>query len=183
MINTIEELLERLGLNDESKVNWNHVKTYFNIKFSEGFIETYKDNIDWFWVSLYQPLSESFIEKYSDKVEWCIISSHQKLSKEFILKNWDQLDWEELFKRKLISNKFLIKNIDKIGIISVVRNCGKETRSIYRLKETPDIIHIGCFEGTQSEAIAAIEREYENHPLKQDYIDKVNLCFNFTLID
>jgi len=40
------------------------------------------------------------------------------------------------------------------------------------------LINIGCFKGTKDEAISKINEKYYSHKLKEDYISKVNECFN-----
>ena len=57
----------------------------------------------------------------------------------------------------------------------VVHNCGNENRTIYIKKQNPKLIHIGCFVGTQKEAINAVKLKYGND--SNDYVAKIKKCF------
>ena len=54
--------------------------------------------------------------------------------------------------------------------------CGDIKRTIYINIDKPMLIHIGCFEGTEEEAISAINKEYSGQAAT-DYISKVKSCF------
>jgi len=59
----------------------------------------------------------------------------------------------------------------------VIYNCGDENRAIYLDLKDKNIIHIGCFEGTREGAIRAIKNKYYLLEDRQDYIAKVEKCF------
>ena len=113
---------------------------------------------DWARISRELTLSEDFIRDHQDKVDWEYISKYQKLSEDFI--------------------KEFSLVIPKYNILNIVHYCGKLNRVIYILKEDPNRIHIGCGKFTKEEAIAAINKKYSGKE-QQEYINKVNECFNF----
>ena len=57
----------------------------------------------------------------------------------------------------------------------VVYDCGKEKRIIYIKIQTPKLIHIGCFVGTEMEAINAVNKKYGHD--SGGYIAKIKECF------
>ena len=57
----------------------------------------------------------------------------------------------------------------------VVHNCGNEKRTIYIKKKNPKLIHIGCFVGTQKEAINAVKLKYGHD--SNGYVTKIKKCF------
>ncbi|MBL3518952.1 hypothetical protein H0A43_00500, partial [Arcobacter lanthieri] len=60
----------------------------------------------------------------------------------------------------------------------LVDNCGIENRTIYLDLKDKNIICIGCFRGTQDEAIKAISEKYKyNHDERDKYIQNVKDCF------
>lgn len=61
-------------------------------KFSEEFLEHYKDKLNWTLISRYQFLSEDFIRRHKDKVNWNHITRFQILSDEFKYEFKDYLD-------------------------------------------------------------------------------------------
>ncbi len=61
-INTMEELLKTLGLEDENHINWFDVSR--NRKLSENFIEKYIDKLDFAKIIKYQNVSDEFIMKH-----------------------------------------------------------------------------------------------------------------------
>ncbi|MFW6008847.1 MAG: hypothetical protein ACOCP8_06240 [archaeon] len=139
----------------KNKFYWNLICKYQNL--SKKFIEKHKNKLDWNLISKYQNLSEDFIEKYKNKVNWFWISSYQNLSKKF-RKKYNLGEQQRVF----------------------VKNCGVKNRIIHIKKNNPNLIWIGCFEGTQKEAIKAVKKKYKNHKLKDDYINKINQCFKLS---
>ena len=146
-------------------------------KLSEGFIREFADKVDWIHISVFQKLSEEFIREFSDKVSWTNIRIRQKLSEGFIREFIDELDIRYINSHQNLSYEFLEEFKLQKKYIKIVHNCGNHNRYIYRLIETPDIIHIGCFRGTQQEAIDAIRRNYDGED-RDEYISKVNECFD-----
>ncbi|MCR8711316.1 hypothetical protein, partial [Aliarcobacter butzleri] len=60
----------------------------------------------------------------------------------------------------------------------LVHNCGIENRTIYLDYNDKNIICLGCFRGTQDEAIKAISEKYKyNHDKRDKYIQDVKDCF------
>jgi len=150
--------------------------SYYQI-LSEDFIKKYKNFVDWYYISAVQILSEKTILEMQDKVNWTKISSYQKLSEEFIEDNLDRLDFYKVIEIQELSDEFCAKHNVKSNILKSVFHCGTEHRSIYRTKDEPELIRIGCFKGTRDKAIKAISKKYKGKE-KEDYISKVNECFN-----
>jgi len=141
---------------EEYKGGWREISCHPNL--SEDFIERFQVRVYWPYISRYQTLSEPFIEKFRDMVDWWGVSCHQTLSEEFYKKHKDKIVYPYSIK--------------------AVHHCGKSNRPIYRLVDSPEIIHIGCFEGTKDEAIKAIKEKYADNPVaRDDYIKKVEECF------
>ncbi|MFA7128496.1 MAG: hypothetical protein WC136_04945 [Sphaerochaeta sp.] len=145
-------------------------------KLSESFIREFKDKVDWVQISRRQKLSESFIREFKDKVDWVQISVRQKLSEDFIREFKDELDIRYINLYQHLSNDFLKEFKLQRLYVKIIHNAGNHNRYIYRLIETPELIHIGCFRGTQQEAIDAIRRNYDGEDM-DEYISKVNECF------
>ena len=145
-------------------------------KLSESFIREFKDKVDWTGISRRQKLSESFIREFKDKVDWVQISVRQKLSEDFIREFKDELDIRYINLYQHLSNDFLKEFKLQRLYVKIIHNAGNHNRYIYRLIETPELIHIGCFRGTQQEAIDAIRRNYDGEDM-DEYISKVNECF------
>ena len=59
----------------------------------------------------------------------------------------------------------------------LVQNCGNKNRDIYIYKSKPNIIHIGCWQGTYKEAIERITETYYDKNKRKDYINKVKEGF------
>ena len=51
-------------------------------------------------------------------------------------------------------------------------------RCIFIKKSNPSIINIGCFAGTQEEAIEAVTKNYGDTIERDKYISQINECFN-----
>ena len=58
----------------------------------------------------------------------------------------------------------------------LVHGCGRYKRTIYLTYNDRSKIQIGCFIGTQKEAINKIKEDYEGN-LRDKYISQVNECF------
>ncbi len=112
-INTMEELLEFLGLTNENQIDWIDVSR--NRKLSKNFIEKHANQVDWFYISMYQKLSEPFIEKHADKVDWSCISANQKLSESFIEQHKDEVNWYSISIYQKLSEGFIEKHADKVN--------------------------------------------------------------------
>ena len=90
---------------------------------SENFIEKYKNNLNWKFITIYQKLSEKFIEKYNKNINWDFVSIRQKISPSFLKKYNKNIKWINVSKilsqvnnlNEYISNINLIKNF-YIGI-------------------------------------------------------------------
>jgi len=74
-------------------------------KLTEEFLEDFKDELDWFFISIKQELSEHQMEKYEDKLDWWLLSQWQNMSSEFIEKHRDKLDEEQLKRNKFVQLK------------------------------------------------------------------------------
>jgi len=86
-------------------------------KLGEEFIEKYKDEVDWFYVSKNEVLSNEFIEKYKDKLDLNSVVQKSNMSEELILKNIDKIALniksnilpKYLFSKKGLSEEFIKK--------------------------------------------------------------------------
>ena len=130
-------------------------------------LENYKEilgsdesSYNWYWISSHQKLSEEVIEKFKDTGYWEGISYYQNLSDDFIKEFEYKLDLENL-------------------VESSVFHCGEENRCIHINKSDLSKIIIGCFEGTQEEAIEAVTEKYDDTIARDKYISQINECFNF----
>ncbi|MCP4524129.1 MAG: hypothetical protein GY828_07975, partial [Candidatus Gracilibacteria bacterium] len=179
---TLENYKEQLW--DLDKVDWYYISEFQ--KLSEAFIEKFHDKVDWDYISRYQKLSDSFIETHQDKVDWWFISKHQKLSEAIIEKFQDKVDWYNISEYQKLSESFIEKFQGKVSWFNisecqnhpksdyhVVHYCSVDDRIIRISKDNLSIIEIGCFEGTQKEAIEAVSEKYSGKA-KDDYINKIN---------
>jgi len=174
IISARQKLSESFIREFKDKVDW--VQISVRQKLSEDFIREFSDKVDWVQISVRQKLSEDFIREFSDKVDWVQISVRQKLSEDFIREFKDELDIRYINLYQHLSNDFLKEFKLQRLYVKIIHNAGNHNRYIYRLIETPELIHIGCFRGTQQEAIDAIRRNYDGEDM-DEYISKVNECF------
>ena len=139
------------------------------------------DEYDWNNISIYQKLSEEFIREFQDRVNWLWISKYQKISEDFIKEFQEEVDWDNISKFQKLSESFIREFEYRVDISILTTNsvfyCGKHNRCIYISESHPELIHIGCFEGTKQEAIEAITKRYYGTE-RDEYISKVNKCFN-----
>ena len=89
-------------------------KIEFDENLSDEFIEKFKANINWIYVSEEQIISEEFIKEFQDKVNWDYISINQKLSENFVREfkwhiNWNNLPKENYSKEFLEEMKDVIE--------------------------------------------------------------------------
>jgi hypothetical protein len=134
----------------------------------------------WWNIAICQKLSESFIREFQDKLKWKMVSSHQKLSENFIREFQDKVKWNKIKKYQNLSKEFIEEFslvVSKYNILKVVHYYGKTNWPIFILKKDPNKVVIGCSSFTKEEAIEAINKKY-NEEERQEYINKVNECFN-----
>lgn len=153
---------------------------------SEDFIREMKDFVCWTNISRRQILSESFIKENFHLLDTNAISIFQKLSEDFIIENIKSLDLKLILEKQELSHEFYLKfdktYYKKNDNVKKVFQCGDHCRTICIDTEIdPTEIIIGCFYGTQKEAIRAVEKEYRDTPIFRDrYIKKINQCFEKT---
>ena len=128
-----------------------------------------------YFIGKYQKLSEDFITEFGDKINWAFISKYQDLSQKFIFEN-NLLTYDLSYQN--LSDEFRERYNLNTSILFSAFNCGRLNRVIYILKDNPNKIHIGCGKFTKEEAIEAISKKYSGKE-QQEYINKVNECFNF----
>ena len=136
--------------------------------------------MNWGGISTNQKLSEDFIREYQDKVNWTSISEFQKLSEDFIREFQDKVKWNKIKKYQNLSENFIKEFssfLSEYNLLKVIHHCGKNNRPIYITKNNPTKVVIGCSSFTKEEAIEAINKKY-NGEERQEYIDKINECFN-----
>jgi hypothetical protein len=186
IINTIEDMLSHFEIESEENIHNRYWYLLSNGKFilSESFMDKYFQYLGKKAISTIQKLSESFMDKHIDKLPWLTLLENQTMSKEFIEKHISRFAVDAVLLNQNVSKEFTFKYWDETVFLSIVKNCGESNRTIFRFKEHPTIVHIGCFSGTKKEAIEAIKKDYKEDPeAMQEYIDKVEECFNSTLID
>ena len=100
----------------------------------------------------------------------------------------DDPDFIKEYKDTLRSYSDYIKHtkeltLEEIKLLNVTNpnlatehNCGENERTIYIELVNPEIISLGCFTGTRSEAIKAVMEKYNEKEAKE-YIEKINNCF------
>jgi len=96
----------------EEDLNWDYISIYQPL--SEAFIEKWKDKVDWDYISVYQILSEAFIKKWQHKVSLNWISIYQPLSEAFIEKWQDKVNWYYISMYQSLSETFIEKWQDKV---------------------------------------------------------------------
>ena len=158
------------------RIDWEYIS--YQQKLSENFIREFSNKVDWNGISYRQKLSEKFIREFSDKVDWKHISYRQKLSEDFIREFKDRVNWREISENQKLSEDFVEEFDLDYQILNIVSYCGDSNRKICILKDTPEIIHIGCFTGTKQEAIKAVSEKYSGKA-KKKYLAKIEKCFNF----
>ena len=111
----VEALIKDLDCSVEEfreEANWYRISIYQ--KLSEDFIREFKNKVDWRFISLYQKLSEDFIREFQDKVDWCYISINQKLSEDFIKRFSNRINTElQTRKHKEKSDEQKLKEIKR----------------------------------------------------------------------
>ena len=171
--------IEKLeNLPNEILGNWKEISKFQ--KLSENFMRDHQDKVDWTNISHYQKLSEDFISEFQDRVDWWDISKYQKLSEDFIRNNKDKVSWVKIKKYQKLSEGFIKEFslvLSEFKILKVAHYCGDNNRPIYITKNNPTKVVIGCSSFTKEEAIEAINKKY-NGEERQEYIDKINECFN-----
>ena len=132
----LEYINKELGTSFDScyDFNWDNISKDPLLPFSDGFIERYKDKINWSFVSQYKSLSINFIKKYENLLCMSLICIYQKLNDELIEKYFliysnsilvcqklsvdmiekliekytDELDWKLISKYQKLSEQLII---------------------------------------------------------------------------
>ena len=140
-INTIEELLEVLGLTNENQIDWFDVSR--NRKLSENFIEKHANQVDWFYISMYQKLSEPFIEQHKNDVNWDWISMYQNLSEDFIEKHKDDVNWFWISMYQKLSENFIEQHKNDVDwfYISEYQKLSKQFIEKYKNNLEMDLVN------------------------------------------
>ena len=94
------------------KVDW--YKKSYSQKLSENFIRKYQNKLDWDEISKYQHLNEKFIREFKDKINWGEISRNQRLSEGFIKEFKYMIDWEDISINQKLSESFIEEFQDRI---------------------------------------------------------------------
>ena len=148
-------------------------------KLDENFIRDFSNKVDWKEISKYQELSDDFIREFSDKISWDTLQMYQKLSEDIMREYKDKINFGTIGIFQKLSDDFMKEfNVEYANILSIEYHCGNNHRRIFRTKSYPDIINIGCFDGTKDEAINLIKDKYsDNKVARKEYIKKVKKCF------
>ncbi len=90
LMTAIQELIIHTNWDDMSKRKW-----------SEDFIETFADRLNWEQLVLYNKMSMSFIRKHLDKLDLVTLARCQELDEDFIREH----AWNEEFLKEAISHQ------------------------------------------------------------------------------
>ena len=93
-------------------INWN---TISRKPLSEKFIREFKNNVNWYNISMFQQLSENFIKEFQNEVDWDCISKHQKLSEDFIIEFQNDVRWYYISKLQKLSENFIREFKNKVN--------------------------------------------------------------------
>jgi len=167
-VSVLREVINKETLTQEDTMIENSLHQFFERVFSNE-----SENIPSY-------LSNDIIEEF---IKYIPISS--------IAYETDLLDDIEFIKRNkgyLSNHSNFIKQakdltLEEIKLLNVTNpnlatehNCGETERTIYIELVNPEIISLGCFTGTRSEAIKAVKEKYNEKEAKE-YIEKINNCF------
>jgi hypothetical protein len=79
-----------------------------------GLIETFKDKLDWQYMSAFKKFEERELRKYSDYIDWYSVSRFQNLSLKFIKDHDDQLSFDELVRNENFLESSILSEIIKM---------------------------------------------------------------------
>ncbi len=105
-------LTEEFITKNEKFIAWSTLNTgpHF-LEFSDNFFTTFNHKIKWVQVSCIKYLSEEFIDKYKDQLGWSFITTEQKLSECFIRRNFNTITdkklWPEISRNQKLSEYFM----------------------------------------------------------------------------
>ena len=162
----------------QNEIDWGYISYYQ--KLSESFIRKFQNRVDWGSISYHQNLSEPLIREFQNYVNWRGISSYQKLSESFIREFQSYISWDDISSYQKLSKSFVAEFKDRLPkdydpVIVNIFHCGPEGRVVRIYKSNPNIIHLGCFIGTKTEAIAAVKEKYPGRC--SNYIKQIKNCF------
>jgi hypothetical protein len=120
--------------------NWSRLDPELpdNVKLnlSFDFINYFKDDVNWHYISTSVFLSEKFIEKFVNYVNWAMISQHQKLSEQFIEKFENKVSWSKIsIGQTHLSDSFIFNHREKLNINNIIvfnKNLSWELKSKLR---------------------------------------------------
>ena len=80
------------------------------------------DDIDWYHISLHEPLSDNFIIFYEKKIYWSALCKCRNLSEKFIEKHWDKLNQFYVSIYQKLSEKFILKHKEELDADNILKN-------------------------------------------------------------
>ncbi len=119
------------------KVNWYDISR--NQILSEDFIREFQDKVNWAVISYKQKLNENFIREFQDRVHWRYISSNQKLTTNFIRKFKNRINWTLITCHQNLNTKFIKEFQDKVDWYFISRNQKLSKNFMKEFKDKIDI--------------------------------------------
>ena len=139
--------------------------------YTEEYIRSNPDKVDWYDISIQQKLSENFIREFQNKLDWDCISKYQKLTGDFIIEFQDKVSWIKISYSQKLSESFIREFQNKVNwyFISYNQKLSKEF-----MKEFEDKVN-------KEEQLKTHHNELslqEKQELIQKYCDKYNLKYD-----
>lgn len=108
----ISEALVRKHKNKFTPMDWRVLCRHK--RFSEDFIDEFKDSVDWPTISCCYDLQESFIERHIDRIDWYWILTSQALPSEFLWRHHDAtgFNWDIVSMRQVLDTDFIFQFAD-----------------------------------------------------------------------
>lgn len=119
-----EEILDVFS----NEITWEYVKL---LDFSDHFLATHKDVINWTNVSF---SNIQRYENYKEDVDWVRLSYHEDLTEDFMRRNQERLNWNFLSSHQIMTDEFVGEFEDRVNIET--RNFFNNRRSSTSLRIT-----------------------------------------------
>ena len=178
-------------INKECKTNYSSLEEvdwwYISVfqKLSEDFIREFQDKVWWSWISEYQKLSEDFIREFQDKVDWRMISRYQTLSEEFIREFADKVNWYYISMFEKLSEPFIREFQDTVDWKNISTYQKLSERFIQEFQDNFDWYSISTYQKLSEDFL----REYKDkvnwwyisryQKLSEDFIREFNINNEF----
>ncbi len=136
---------------------------------SEDFIKTFKDDVNWCWLSTYKNLSEDFIREFADCVNWIYISEAQNLSENFIREFKDRVSWDKISKHQILSENFIREFKYKVDLNNILQNQKLSESSIRKFQNSIDWCYL-CPKSFTNEIFVEFKDKIRSQVLHHRYI-------------